>query len=174
MPFDNEKPRRDQGAFHRPTGIVIPLEELRPLTAAVGESANTNNELIIVSSSGNAQDNHNGGNETEGFNNEKSNISYTAKKNFSQGMKDYWLITWNYSWLYLNILRILQGMMDIALLTANASQLRYVMRSQYWDFHHKMNIALICISIALQVYDIQNVAFIFADNFGFNFTKYLL
>nr|CAH0101148.1 unnamed protein product [Daphnia galeata] len=127
MPFDNEKPRRDQGAFHRPTGIVIPLEELRPLTAAVGESANTNNELIIVSSSGNVQDNHNGGNENEGFNNEKSNISYTAKKNFSQGM------------------------MDIALLTANASQLRYVMRSQYWDFHHKMNIALICISIALQI-----------------------
>ena len=32
-------------------------------------------------------------------------------------------------------------MMDIALLTANASQLRYVMRSPYWDFHHKMNIA---------------------------------
>jgi hypothetical protein len=76
--------------------------------------------------------------------------------------------------IYLNILSILQGMMDIALLTANASQLRYVMRSQYWDFHHKMNIALICISIALQVYDIQNVAFIFADNFGLNFTKYFI
>lgn len=91
MPFDNEKPRRDQGAFHRPTGIVIPLEELRPLTATVGESANTNNEMIIVSSSGNAQDNNNEGN--EGFNNEKSNISYTAKKNFSQGIKVYWLIT---------------------------------------------------------------------------------
>ena len=92
MPFDNEKPRRDQGAFHRPTGIVIPLEELRPLTAAVGESANTNNELIIASSSGNAQDNHNGGKENEGFNNEKSNISYTAKKNFSQGMKVYCIL----------------------------------------------------------------------------------
>ena len=66
--------------------------------------------------------------------------------------------------------------MDIALLTANASQLRYVMRSQYWDFHHKMNIALICISIALQVYDIQNViAFIIADHFtGFNFTNYFI
>lgn len=42
-------------------------------------------------------------------------------------------------------------MMDIALLTANASQLRYVMRSPYWDFYHKLNITLICISIALQV-----------------------
>jgi hypothetical protein len=81
MAFDNEKHRRDHGSFHRPTGIVVPLEELRPLTA-VGESAN--NELIVASSSGNAQDN-NGGNDNEGFNNEKSNISYTAKKNFSQG-----------------------------------------------------------------------------------------
>ena len=42
-------------------------------------------------------------------------------------------------------------MMDIALLTANASQLRYVMRSPYWDIYHQVNIALISISIALQV-----------------------
>ena len=45
-----------------------------------------------------------------------------------------------------------QGMMDIALLTANASQLRYVMRSPYWDIYHKVNITLISISIALQVF----------------------
>ncbi|EFX81352.1 ninjurin-1-like [Daphnia pulex] len=124
MAFDNEKHRRDQGAFHRPTGIVVPLEELRPLTEA-GEGANNNELMIVATVSGNTQDNNNG--ENDGFNNNKGNISYTAKKNFSQGM------------------------MDIALLTANASQLRYVMRSPYWDFHHKMNIALICISIALQI-----------------------
>lgn len=46
---------------------------------------------------------------------------------------------------------IAQGMMDIALLTANASQLRYVMRSPYWDIYHKVNITLISISIVLQV-----------------------
>lgn len=42
-------------------------------------------------------------------------------------------------------------MMDIALLTANASQLRYIMRSPYWDLYHKINVTLISISIALQV-----------------------
>ena len=42
-------------------------------------------------------------------------------------------------------------MIDIALLTANASQLRYVMQSPQWDIYHKVNIALISISIALQV-----------------------
>ena len=46
---------------------------------------------------------------------------------------------------------IAQGMMDIALLTANASQLKYIMRSPYWDIYHQVNIALICISITLQV-----------------------
>lgn len=83
MAFDNEKHRRHEGAFHRPTGIVVPLEELRPLTEA-GEGAN-NNELMIVAtvSGNNTQDNNNG--ENDGFNNNKGNISYTAKKNFSQG-----------------------------------------------------------------------------------------
>lgn len=46
---------------------------------------------------------------------------------------------------------IAQGMMDLALLTANASQLRYVLRSPYWDIYHKVNIGLISISIILQV-----------------------
>ena len=81
MAFDNETHKRDQGAFHRPTGIVVPLEELRPLTT-VGESEN-NELMIIATSSRNAQDKNNGGN--GGFDNDRSNISYTAKKNFSQG-----------------------------------------------------------------------------------------
>lgn len=42
-------------------------------------------------------------------------------------------------------------MMDIALLTANASQLRYIMRSPYWDVYHQANVILISISLALQV-----------------------
>ena len=42
-------------------------------------------------------------------------------------------------------------MMDIALLTANASQLRYVVRSPYWDIYHQVNVVLISISIGLQV-----------------------
>lgn len=42
-------------------------------------------------------------------------------------------------------------MMDIALLTANASQLRYIMRSPYWDVYHEINAWLISISVALQV-----------------------
>jgi hypothetical protein len=83
MAFDNEKHRRDQGAFHRPTGIVVPLEELRPLTQ-VGEGANNNGLMIVATVSGNTQDNNNGEN-NDGFNNNKGNISYTAKKNFSQG-----------------------------------------------------------------------------------------
>lgn len=43
------------------------------------------------------------------------------------------------------------GMMDLALLTANASQLRYIMRSPFWDLYHRINVTLISISIALQV-----------------------
>ena len=46
----------------------------------------------------------------------------------------------------------LLGMMDIALLTANASQLRYIMRSPYWDVYHQANMVLISISLALQVF----------------------
>ncbi len=82
MAFDHEKHRRDQGAFHRPTGIVVPLEELRPLTE-VGEGANNNELMIVATVSGNTQDNNNG--ENDGFNNNKGNISYTAKKNLSHG-----------------------------------------------------------------------------------------
>jgi len=58
-----------------------------------------------------------------------------------------------------------QGMMDIALLTANASQLRYVMRSPYWDIYHKVNITLISISIALQI--IAGVVLIFVGRFDY-------
>lgn len=46
--------------------------------------------------------------------------------------------------------------MDIALLTANASQLRYIMRSPYWDVYHQANVILISISIALQVLHLLN------------------
>ena len=42
-------------------------------------------------------------------------------------------------------------MMDLALFTANASQLRYILNSPYWDFYHHVNIVLISLSIALQV-----------------------
>jgi hypothetical protein len=60
---------------------LFQLEDLiRPLTEAVGAN---NNELMIVAtvSGNNTQDNG----ENDGFNNNKGNISYTAKKNFSQG-----------------------------------------------------------------------------------------
>lgn len=50
--------------------------------------------------------------------------------------------------------------MDIALLTANASQLRYIMRSPYWDVYHQANVILISISIALQVLHFITVLFI--------------
>ncbi|XP_032780394.1 ninjurin-1 [Daphnia magna] len=116
---NNERRRGDQDFNHRPTGIVIPLEELKPLTS--GDEPI--NELIVATSARNANDITG----VEDSLNNNRNINYTAKKNFSQGM------------------------MDIALLTANASQLRYVMRSPYWDFYHKLNITLICISIALQI-----------------------
>ncbi|XP_045026604.1 uncharacterized protein LOC123470412 [Daphnia magna] len=116
---NNERRRGDQDFNHRSTGIVIPLEELKPLTS--GDEPI--NELIVATSARNANDITG----VEDSLNNNRNINYTAKKNFSQGM------------------------MDIALLTANASQLRYVMRSPYWDFYHKMNITLICISIALQI-----------------------
>ncbi|KZS12142.1 Ninjurin C [Daphnia magna] len=116
---NNERRRGDQDFNHRPTGIVIPLEELKPLTS--GDEPI--NELIVATSARNANDITG----VEDSLNNNRNINYTAKKNFSQGM------------------------MDIALLTANASQLRYVMRSPYWDFYHKMNITLICISISLQI-----------------------
>ncbi|KAI9556674.1 hypothetical protein GHT06_016464 [Daphnia sinensis] len=116
---NNERRRADQDFNHRPTEIVVPLEELKPLTS--GDEPI--NELIIATPARNANDITG---VDDGLNNSR-NISYTAKKNFSQGM------------------------MDIALLTANASQLRYVMRSPYWDFYHKMNITLISISIALQI-----------------------
>jgi len=46
---------------------------------------------------------------------------------------------------------IAQGMMDLALLTANASQLRYIVHSPYWDLYHKINIGLIITSIVLQI-----------------------
>ena len=82
MAFDNEKHTRDQGSFHRPTGIGIHLEELRPLTAAVlNESVNTGQ--IVATSLENGPDNNEGNN--DGNNTEKTNISYTAKKNFAQG-----------------------------------------------------------------------------------------
>ncbi|KAK4015663.1 hypothetical protein OUZ56_030637 [Daphnia magna] len=116
---NNERRRGDQDFNHRPTGIVIPLEELKPLTS--GDEPI--NELIVATSARNANDITG----VEDSLNNNRNINYTTKKNFSQGM------------------------MDIALLTANASQLRYVMRSPYWDFYHKLNITLICISIALQI-----------------------
>jgi len=60
---------------------------------------------------------------------------------------------------------IAQGMMDIALLTANASQLRYVMRSPYWDVYHKVNVTLISLSIALQI--VVGVVLIFVGRFDF-------
>ncbi|XP_057374066.1 ninjurin-1-like [Daphnia carinata] len=116
---NNERSRGDQDFNRRPAGIVIPLEELKPLTS---EDERVN-ELIVATPARNVNDISG---VEDGLNNNR-NISYTAKKNFSQGM------------------------MDIALLTANASQLRYVMRSPYWDFYHKMNITLISISIALQI-----------------------
>ena len=80
-------------------------------------------------------------------------INYTTKKNIAQGSDTIYSYTifaiqQTYS---LNLIFVCQGMMDIALLTANASQLRYVMRSPYWDIYHQVNIALISISIALQV-----------------------
>ena len=46
---------------------------------------------------------------------------------------------------------IAQGMMDVSLLTANASQLRYIMRAPYWDIYHKVNFGLITFNIILQV-----------------------
>lgn len=60
---------------------------------------------------------------------------------------------------------IAQGMMDIALLTANASQLRYVMRSPYWDIYHQVNITLISISIALQI--IAGVLLVFISRYDY-------
>ena len=46
---------------------------------------------------------------------------------------------------------IAQGMMDIALLTANASQLKSLLVAPNWDLNHKVNVSLITISIVCQV-----------------------
>jgi len=54
---------------------------------------------------------------------------------------------------------IAQGMMDIALLTANASQLKSHLATPYWDIYHKVNITLIAVSIILQL--VVGVALIF-------------
>ena len=47
---------------------------------------------------------------------------------------------------------VAQGMMDIALLTANANQLRYVLESgSTGGLYYYLNVILICFSILLQV-----------------------
>lgn len=72
---NNERRRGDQDYTHRPTGIVIPLEELKPLTS--GDEPN--NELVIATSARNTNDIIGDGSKNN------ANINYTAKKNFSQG-----------------------------------------------------------------------------------------
>lgn len=74
---NNERRRGDQDFNHRPTGIVIPLEELKPLTS--GDEPI--NELIVATSARNANDITG----VEDSLNNNRNINYTAKKNFSQG-----------------------------------------------------------------------------------------
>ena len=52
---------------------------------------------------------------------------------------------------------IAQGMLDIALLTANASQLKYVLQvGQQHEFYTLM-VSLICISIVLQVCEVLTI-----------------
>jgi len=60
---------------------------------------------------------------------------------------------------------IAQGMMDVSLLTANASQLRYIMRAPYWDIYHKVNFGLITFNIILQI--VVGVALIFVGRFDY-------
>lgn len=74
---NNERRRGDQDFNHRSTGIVIPLEELKPLTS--GDEPI--NELIVATSARNANDITG----VEDSLNNNRNINYTAKKNFSQG-----------------------------------------------------------------------------------------
>lgn len=50
--------------------------------------------MIVATVSGNTQDNNNG--ENDGFNNNKGNISYTAKKNFLKVKIE---LTFNLYWI---------------------------------------------------------------------------
>ena len=61
---------------------------------------------------------------------------------------------------------IAQGMLDVALLTANASQLKYVLQlgENVHPFYHLM-LALIIVSIVLQVL-ILNLFYIFSQRFS--------
>ena len=54
--------------------------------------------------------------------------------------------------LYATKKTVAQGMMDLALLTANANQLRYVLNSHSsTSMYYYVNIVFICASIVLQV-----------------------
>lgn len=54
--------------------------------------------------------------------------------------------------LYATKKTVAQGMMDLALLTANANQLRYVLESgSTGSMYYYLNIVLICLSIFFQV-----------------------
>ena len=71
---------------------------------------------------------------------------------------------------------VAQGMMDIALLTANANQLRYVLESgSTGGFYYYFNITLISFSIILQVslHSWFNKIFIIFCSTVFNFFSYV-
>ncbi|GAB6025181.1 hypothetical protein CHUAL_010604 [Chamberlinius hualienensis] len=61
----------------------------------------------------------------------------------------------NLNW-YATKKTIAQGMLDIALLTANAAQLKHIMLSNGKHMFYTAMLTLICISIALQVSPLFN------------------
>ncbi|XP_018010284.1 ninjurin-1-like [Hyalella azteca] len=66
--------------------------------------------------------------------------------------------------LYATKKTVAQGMMDLALLTANANQLRYVLESgSVGGLYYNLNVSLICISIIFQV--VIGVALIFLGRY---------
>lgn len=63
---------------------------------------------------------------------------------------------------------VAQGMMDIALLTANASQLKYVLREGDNDKYYLLNLTCLSVSISLQI--IVGVLLVLNNRYNINMT----
>ncbi|XP_023214019.1 ninjurin-2-like [Centruroides sculpturatus] len=63
---------------------------------------------------------------------------------------------------------VAQGMMDIALLTANASQLKYVLREGENDKYYLLNVTCLSVSISLQI--IVGVLLVLNNRYNINMT----